>query len=92
MNEKADRMINNLTPEIARKCEELRAARKERFLSRLFIFMCAAVVLIPSLLVFIGVSLTVLVAPPIFMSFSVVLLLPALVRGRDAEKGVSVYE
>lgn len=92
MNSNVDRMIKNLEPAIEQKCEELRTARKERLQSRIFILLCIAAVLIPALLVFIGVSLTVLIAPLIFMALSVLFLLPVLLSGKAANKGEIVYE
>ena len=91
MNSNVDRMISNLTPAIEEKCEELQTARKERLQSRLFVLLCALVVLIPALLVFAGVSLTVLIAPLAFMALSV-LLLPVLLSGKAGNKGGGIYE
>ena len=85
-------MISNLTPAIEEKCEELQTARKERLQSRLFVLLCAMVVLIPALLVFAGVSLTVLIAPLAFMALSVLLLLPVLLSGKAGNKGGGIYE
>ena len=92
MNSNVDRMISNLTPAIEQKCAELQTARKERLQSRLFVLLCAMVVLIPALLVFAGVSLTVLIAPLAFMALSVLLLLPVLLSGKAENKGGGVYE
>ena len=92
MNSNVDRMLNNLTPAIEQKCEELQTARKERLQSRLFILLCAMVVLIPALLVFAGVSLTILIAPLAFMALSVLLLLPVLLSGKAGNQGGIVYE
>lgn len=92
MNSKVDRMLNNLTPAIEQKCEELQTARKERLQSRLFILLCAMVVLIPALLVFAGVSLTILIAPLAFMALSVLLLLPVLLSGKAGNQGGIAYE
>ncbi len=93
MNSNMDRMINNLAPVIEQKCEELQAARKERLQSRLFVLLCAMIVLIPALLVFAGVSLTVLIAPLAFMALSVLLLLPVLLSGKTMEnQGGFIYE
>ena len=50
------------------------------------------VVLIPALLVFAGVSLTVLIAPLAFMALSVLLLLPVLLSGKAENKGGGIYE
>ena len=92
MKSNADRMIDDLAPAIEQKCAELRAARKERLQSRVFVLMCAAAVLIPALLVFFGVSLTVLIAPLVFMSLSVILLLPVLLSGKASNHGGIGYE
>mgnify|MGYP007104469133 FL=1 len=92
MNSNVDRMISNLTPAIEQKCAELQTARKERLQSRLFVLLCAMVVLIPTLLVFAGVSLTVLIAPLAFMALSVLLLLPVLLSGKAENKGGGIYE
>ena len=92
MNSNVDRMISNLTPAIEQKCAELQTARKERLQSRLFVLLCAMVVLIPALLVFAGVSLTVLIAPLAFMALSVLLLLPVLLSGKAGNKGGGIYD
>lgn len=92
MNSNVDHMINNLTPTIEEKCRELRTARKERLQSRIFVVLCAMVVLIPALLVFAGMSLTLLLAPIAFMSLCVILLLPVLLSGKAANQGGIVYE
>lgn len=92
MNSNVDRMISNLTPAIEQKYAELQTARKERLQSRLFVLLCAMVVLIPALLVFAGVSLTVLIAPLAFMALSVLLLLPVLLSGKAGNKGGGIYE
>ena len=92
MNSNVDSMISNLTPAIEQKCEELQTARKERLQSRLFVLLCAMVVMIPALLVFAGVSLTILIAPLAFMALSVLLLLPVLLSGKAGNQGGIVYE
>ncbi len=93
MKSNADRLLDDLAPAIAQKCGELRAARRERLLSRGFVLLCVMVALIPALLVFAGVSLTLLIAPLAFLSLSVVLLLPVLLSGRSANPGGEiVYE
>lgn len=92
MSPNADRMLNNLAPAIEQKCEELRTARKDRLQSRLFVVLCAMVVLLPALLVFAGVSLNVLIAPLAFMALSILLLLPVLLSGKAGNQGGIVYE
>lgn len=92
MKSNVDRMLDNLSPAIEQKCEELQTARKERIQTRIFVVLCAMVVLIPALLVFAGVSLTLLIAPLVFMSLSVILLLPVLLSGKVPEQGGNIYE
>lgn len=92
MKSPVDRMIENLTPAIEQKCEELRVARRERLQSRGFVLLCVMVMLIPALLVLAGISLTLLIAPLIFMSLSVLLLLPVLLSGKAVDQGGMHYE
>lgn len=92
MKADVERMIENLSPEIDKKCAELRAARKERLKARLFTLLCITVLLIPPVLVFAGVSLTLLILPPVFMSVSIILLLPVLLSGKPADEGGHLYE
>lgn len=82
MNSNADRMLENLAPDIDKKCAEIKAARAERLHTRAFALVCVMVAVIPALLIFAGVSLTVLIAPPVFMSLCVILLLPVLLSDR----------
>ena len=92
MNSNAEHMIKALTPEIEKKCEELQNTRKERLKLRVFVFMCVMVALVPAMLAFLGIALTMLVAPLIFMALSIVLLLPVLLSGKNAAQGGNVYE
>lgn len=92
MNSDVDRMLRNPEPAIRQKCEELQTVRKERLQARIFMLLCAMVLLIPALLVLAGVSLAVLVTPLIFMALSVLLLLPTLLSGSAANSGGIVYE
>ena len=92
MTSNVDRMLVNLAPDIDQKCEEIKAARKERLQSRAFALLCIMVAVIPALLVFAGISLTVLIAPLVFMSLSVILLLPVLLSGKAEDQGGMVYE
>lgn len=92
MNSNIDRMLDNLASDIDQKCAEIKAMRKERLQSRIFALLCAMVAVVPALLVFAGMSLTVLIAPLIFMSLSVILLLPVLLSGKTANQGGIIYE
>lgn len=92
MKSDVELMIDKLSPAIEQKCGELRAARKEKLLSRVFILLCAMAVLIPTLLVFAGISLVMLIAPIAFMSLSIILLLPVLLSGKAVNRGGIFYE
>lgn len=92
MKSNVDQMLCNLSPAIEQKCEELQKARKERLQTRIFVVLCVMVVSLPALLVFAGISLTLLIAPLLFMSLSVILLLPILLSGKAADQGGIYYE
>ena len=79
-----------LTPAIVEKCDALAAARKERIQARLFLLLCVLVVTVPALLVLFGVSLTLLIAPIVFMCLSTLLLLPALLNKTEHQGGISL--
>jgi len=92
MNEEAERLIGRLSPEIDRKCEALKEARREKRQSRLFLLLCALAVLLPAALVLAGMSLLVLLVPVAFMSLSILLLLPVLFsKDADGKEG-TMYE
>ncbi len=91
MKQNADTLITALAPEIDRKCEEIRTARRERKGAVLFTILCAMTVLIPTLLVLSGVSAAALIAPIVFMSICVILLLPILLSGRGSDVGGGAY-
>ena len=92
MTSSVDRMLDNLAPDIEQKCKELRAMRKERLQARMFALLCVMVTVIPALLVFAGVSLTVLIMPLAFMSLSAIVLLPVLLSGKTENQGGIIYE
>lgn len=92
MKSNVDLMLENLAPEIEQKCNELKIARKERLKSTVFAVLCITVLLVPALLVFFGVSLTLLIAPPVFMSLCIIMLLPVLLSGKVSNQGGSYYE
>ena len=82
--------IRQLTPAIVEKCDDLATARKERIQSRLFLLLCILVITVPALLVFVGISLTLLIAPILLMCLSTLLLLPALLNKTEHEGGISL--
>lgn len=74
-----------LEPEIDRKCEELKEKRKAKRQGRLFLLLCFLMVLIPTILALLGVSLMFLLIPILFTSLGILLLLPALLK-EEGEK------
>lgn len=89
MNKGSEQLIHNLTPEIERKCQQIKLAKKEKLQTRLFLLLCMLVVIVPVALVIFGVSLTVFIVPILFMCLSVVMLLPILLGqqgGKNYEK------
>lgn len=88
MNSKADKMIAMLSPEIDRKCEEMKQARREKARVRLFVLLCVAVVIIPTMFVFFGLSLTSLLTPVAFMGIALLILSPILIN----QQGGRIYE
>lgn len=80
-----EKTISNLTPAIEDKCEEIKAQRKEKFKSRIFAILCVLTVIIPTLLVLLGISLTMFILPIIITSLSVVMLLPILINNEGAK-------
>ena len=92
MNKNAEQMIRDLTPEIEKKCAELKTARRERCKSVVFVIMCIAAVLIPVLWVIFGWPFALLIVPIVFMSLCAVLLLPILLSGKTEDQGGIIYE
>ena len=93
-----DRMLAVLSPVIEEKCAELQRKRQERLWNRLFLVICLLVVTVPAILVFGGVSLTVLLLPAVLLSLALLLLLPVILNThggteeKTERKGVRIYE
>lgn len=80
-NNGLNRMLCSLDDEIDKKCFELRQRRTEKFLQRLFIIICAFLVIVPCTLVFAGVNLWTLCVPVIlFFIVSLGALSPLLLN------------
>ncbi|MEE8808631.1 MAG: hypothetical protein SOI44_09480 [Lactimicrobium sp.] len=85
-------MIQVLKPVINQKCQEIQAERKSQLQQRLFITLCIMAVILPTLLVLMGVSLTMFIAPLVFMSISVIFLLPVLLKNENTEERGILHE
>lgn len=82
----AEKVIQNLTPSIDKKCAEIKAQRKDKIQTRLFALMCVFAVIIPVVFVIFGISLAIFVAPILFMSICVIVLLPAIINVNGGRK------
>lgn len=90
INDDAEEMIAALAPEIDRKCAEINRTRRERRRSGLFMLLCAAVVAIPTLFVYWGISLTGLVIPVVFTAAAFLLLSPILMNQQGGRTGEQI--
>lgn len=88
MDNGAEKMIAVLSPEIEKKCSALKEERKMKIYSRLFMLMCFFAIVIPTLFVLFGFSLTLLIVPVIFMGIAFLLLSPILIH----QQGGRTYE
>jgi len=89
MNYDAEKMIAALAPEIDRKCAEISQARREKAYWRFFVLLCAMAIVVPTLFVYWGISLTVLLIPIAFTAAAFLLLSPILFNqqgGRTCEQ------
>ncbi len=82
----AEKIIQNLTPSIDKKCAEIKASRKDKVLTRLFVLLCVAMIIVPVIFVIFGISLAIFIAPVLFMCISVVVLLPAIINVNGGKK------
>lgn len=80
MHHDAERMIAILTPVIDRKCAQIQQVRTEKLRSNLFAVLCAAVLVIPTIFVFFGISLVTLLIPAVFTASAFLLLSPILIH------------
>ena len=77
--EKIECLLDSLEPEIEKKCTELRHKRREKMLSKLFVALMAAVLVIPPALVFAGVNMLTILSPLLFIAAGFLILSPLVV-------------
>ena len=82
-----DILLNTLEPEIEAKCAEIKRKKSERALTAAFVSSAAALLIIPTVLTFFGVSLIAVFLPLAFVSAALVAASPLLIS-----KGVKSYE
>ncbi len=80
MEHDSEALIARLSPEIDRKCAEIRHNRVEKSYLRLFVLLCVLAVMLPTMFVFFGISLTALRTAITFTGAAFVLLSPILIN------------
>jgi len=80
MTNDTEKMIASLSPAIDEKCSEIKETRRERRYSRLFVFLCTAFIVLPTVFVIIGISLIFLLIPAIFTAAALLILSPILIN------------
>ena len=80
MPQDAEKIIIALTPAIQQKCKEIQRKRQERRWTLLFVLLCLAVIFIPTILVFLGFSLTTFLLPTLLIAAALLLLAPILLH------------
>ncbi len=88
MRTDSEQLIRLLRPEINKKCDEIKEMKRERDKARLFILICIAVVSIPTIFVFFGVSI-LLIFLPVFIIAPTFFVLASLFLNQS---GGIVYE
>ena len=83
----AERMIAVLSPEIDWTCAELQEARREKRNTGVFVLLCIMAILVPTLFVIFGLSLTTLLVPVIFTAVAFLILSPILINQTQQEQG-----
>lgn len=78
MNDDINCLIASLSPEIDKKCSELHKAHNEKIQTTVFMLLCAAAILVPTLFVFFGFSLITLIIPVMFVTAAFLVLSPIL--------------
>ncbi len=85
--DKADILIQTLSPEIDAKCAEIRQKKSERLLTKVFIAAAVLMLTVPALLIFFGISFLTVFIPIIFVGAVFLVSSPVLMS-----KGVKCYE
>lgn len=86
MNKNLEKLLCNLEPEINKKCFEIKEKKREKMMQRLFILASILLLIIPSLLIIIGISiLSMLIGIVSFTQITLVVMLPLAIK---EERGV----
>lgn len=86
MDKNLEKLLCNLEPEINKKCFEIKEKKREKMMQRLFILASILLLIIPSLLIIIGISiLSMLIGIVSFTQITLVVMLPLAIK---EERGV----
>ena len=77
--DKIDAMLISLEPEIDKKCMEIKQKKSEKMLTKLFILLAAAFLIIPVILVMFGASLLTIFIPIIVTAIGFAVSSPILI-------------
>ena len=77
--DKVDKMLMSLEPEIDKKCMEINRKKTEKMLTRLFIIIAAAFLIVPVTLVYFGASLLAVFIPIIVVAAGFLVSSPILI-------------
>lgn len=83
MDKNAEKLIAQLSPEIDEKCDELKTLKKEKKLTKIFVFLCIMAVILPTVFVFAGIALTIIFIPIIFIAVVFLLLSPVIINQKN---------
>ena len=86
MDKNLEKLLCNLEPEINKKCFEIKEKKREKMIQKLFILVSILLLIIPSLLIIIGISIfSMLIGIGSFTLIALVIMLPFAIK---EERGV----
>lgn len=87
MDKNIEKLLYNLEPEINKKCHEIRENKKEKNMKKLFIFTSILLLILPSSLIILNISIWRLIIGMIsFISISIIVMLPMALK--EDKRGV----
>lgn len=85
--EKVDILIQSLEPEIDAKCAQIRQKKSEGLLAKVFVAVALLMLIVPTVFIFLGVSIFAVLIPIVFVGAVFLAALPIFMS-----KGVEIYE
>ena len=85
--DKADILIRALEPEIDAKCAQIKQKKSEKLLTKVFVAAAALMLIIPTSLIFLGISIFTVLIPIVFIGAVFLAASPILMS-----KGAECYE